>query len=184
MDLIYYRLYKSPLYKKVPYLPKNPLFDQVSDKVKDLNLETLEGPQELSQQTQEQKRVSKAQKRRNKKEEAARQRQEKISKQEIENESGARNVEFQKLKEMLKKQGLQIFEIPSDGNCLYNAVAHQVNHKKTITDCKQLRKQAAEYMRGKNLVYTVMNWSIVLSKFKILSIILHYRKFLFLPMKG
>lgn len=167
MDLIYYRLYKSPLNKKEPYLPKNPLFDQVSDKVKDLNLETLEGPQELSQQTQEQKRVSKAQKRRNKKEEAARQKQEEISKQEIENESGARNVEFQKLKEMLKKQGLQIFEIPSDGNCLYNAVAHQVNHRKTITDCKQLRKQAAEYMRGKNLVYTVMNWSIVLSKFKI-----------------
>lgn len=149
MDLIYYRLLKSPLYEKEPYLPKNPFFDQVSDKVKDLNLETLEGPQELSQQTQEQKRVSKAQKRRNKKEEATRQRQEEISKQEIENESGARNVEFQKLKEMLKKQGLQIFEIPSDGNCLYNAVAHQVNHRKTITDCKQLRKQAAEYMRGK-----------------------------------
>lgn len=121
--------------------------EKVSDKVKDLNLETLEGPQELSQQTQEQKRVSKAQKRRNKKEEAARQRQEEISKQEIENESGARNVEFQKLKEMLKEQGLQIFEIPSDGNCLYNAVAHQVNHRKTRTDSKQLRKQAAEYMR-------------------------------------
>lgn len=121
--------------------------EKVSDKVKDLNLETPEGPQELSQQTQEQKRVSKAQKRRNKKEEATRQRQEEISKQEIENETGARNVEFQKLKEMLKNQGLQIFEIPSDGNCLYNAVAHQVNHRKTITDCKQLRKQAAEYMR-------------------------------------
>lgn len=121
--------------------------EKVSDKVKDLNLETPEGPQELPQQTQEQKRVSKAQKRRNKKEEAARQRQEEISKQEIENETGARNVEFQKLKEMLKKQGLQIFEIPSDGNCLYNAIAHQVNQGKTITDCKQLRQQAAEYMR-------------------------------------
>lgn len=143
------QIIKITTVRKEPYLPKNPFFDQVSDKVKDLNLETPEGPQELSQQTQEQKRVSKAQKRRNKKEEATRQRQEEISKQEIENETGARNVEFQKLKEMLKKQGLQIFEIPSDGNCLYNAVAHQVNHRKTITDCKQLRKQAAEYMRGK-----------------------------------
>ncbi|XP_062586161.1 deubiquitinase OTUD6B-like [Saccostrea cucullata] len=76
-----------------------------------------------------------------------RQRQEEISRQEIENETGARNVEYQRLKELLKERGLQISEIPSDGDCLYNAVAHQVNNGGRRIDCKQLRRQAASYMR-------------------------------------
>ncbi|XP_061196260.1 deubiquitinase OTUD6B-like isoform X2 [Saccostrea echinata] len=119
--------------------------DQISGVVEDLSLENLKGSEELS--PPEPKRVSKAQKRRNKKTEMARQRQEEISRQEIENETGARNVEYQRLKDLLKEQGLQISEIPSDGDCLYNAVAHQVNKGGHQTNCKQLRQQAASYMR-------------------------------------
>jgi hypothetical protein len=36
--------------------------------------------------------------------------------QEVENIHGPRNVEIQKIKQMLKERGLMIQEIPSDGN--------------------------------------------------------------------
>ena len=121
-----------------------------------LSLETTEG--EITSQNLEPKRMSKAQKRRNKKEEAARQRQEEIAQQEIQNESGARNVEFVKLRDMLKQRGQQIYEIPSDGNCLYNAVAHQIRSQ---ADCKQLRQQAAKYMRGEYCRYQELSLMVV-----------------------
>ncbi|XP_048748218.1 deubiquitinase OTUD6B-like [Ostrea edulis] len=119
------------------------LDNKISGMVEDLNLENSD--QETSHQ--ESKKISKAQKRRNKKAEADKKRQEEIAQQEIENETGARNMEFQKLRDLLKEQELQIFEITSDGNCMYNAIAHQVNKVGRQTDCKQLRQQAANYMR-------------------------------------
>ena len=124
-----------------------------------LSLETTEG--EITSQNLEPKRMSKAQKRRNKKEEAARQRQEEIAQQEIQNESGARNVEFVKLRDMLKQRGQQIYEIPSDGNCLYNAVAHQINQGRSQADYKQLRQQAAKYMRGEYCRYQELSLMVV-----------------------
>ena len=124
-----------------------------------LSLETTEG--ETTSQNLEPKRMSKAQKRRNKKEEAARQRQEEIAQQEIQNESGARNVEFVKLRDMLKQRGQQIYEIPSDGNCLYNAVAHQINQGRGQADYKQLRQQAAKYMRGEYCRYQELSLMVV-----------------------
>lgn len=40
------------------------------------------------------------------------------------------NVETQTLKKILLEKKLKIFHIPSDGDCLYNALAHQLNLKK------------------------------------------------------
>ncbi|OWF43630.1 OTU domain-containing protein 6B-like [Mizuhopecten yessoensis] len=96
---------------------------------------------------QEEKKLSKAQKRRNKKLEKDREREEEIKQQDIQNLSGARHIELQKIKEALKHQNLQIFEIKSDGNCLYNAVNHQLEKIRKVSSNEALRGQVARYMK-------------------------------------
>lgn len=71
-------------------------------------------------------KMSKAQKRRDKKAQQEREREKEIAVQEKLNIHGARNVEIQKIKATLKGRNLMVHEIPSDGNCLYCAVDHQL----------------------------------------------------------
>lgn len=55
-----------------------------------------------------------------------------------------------KLRERLQNEGFTVHEIPSDGNCLFQAVAHQLSvlPDKTMTHTYQdLRKMTANYMR-------------------------------------
>lgn len=92
------------------------------------------------------KKVSKAQKRRNKKVTKERERQEEIKQQDIENLSGARHMELQQMKSALRRQDLQIFEINSDGNCLYNAVNHQLGKMGVTSSYETLRREVAQYM--------------------------------------
>ncbi|KAL3860372.1 hypothetical protein ACJMK2_010507 [Sinanodonta woodiana] len=94
------------------------------------------------------KKPSKAQKRRDKKAAQAREREERIREQEEENVFVARNVETAKIKKLLAERGLQIKEIASDGNCLYNAVAHQLSLKGIEASNEGLRQQTAEYMQN------------------------------------
>lgn len=61
---------------------------------------------------------SKAQKRREKKAHKEKEREKLIDEQEVLNVHGVRNVEIQKIKQILKERNLQIHEIPSDGNWL------------------------------------------------------------------
>lgn len=89
------------------------------------------------------KKPSKAQKRREKQAAKNKDREERIKEQEILNLTGARHTEFQKIKSILKDKNLQIYEIPSDGNCLYNAICHQIAGEKNET----LRRKTAQYMR-------------------------------------
>ncbi|XP_033758487.1 deubiquitinase OTUD6B-like [Pecten maximus] len=96
---------------------------------------------------QEEKKLSKAQKRRNKKLVKDREREEEIKQQDIKNLSGARHIELQKVKEALKRQNLQIFEIKSDGNCLYNAVNHQLAKNGRSSSNEALRDQVSKYMK-------------------------------------
>ncbi|XP_001605347.1 deubiquitinase OTUD6B [Nasonia vitripennis] len=94
-------------------------------------------------------RVSKAQKRREKKETAERERNQRIIEQEALNVHGKRNLEIQAIKNILVKRDLMIHEIPSDGHCLYNAVAHQlkvIGNTPTL-DLNDLRRQTAIYLR-------------------------------------
>lgn len=61
-------------------------------------------------------RISKAQKRREKKAIAEKERNQRIIEQETLNIFGKRNIEIEAIKEILSKQNLMLYEIPSDGH--------------------------------------------------------------------
>ena len=71
-------------------------------------------------------RVSKAQKRREKKADKEEERRRDIERQEEENVTGARNREQEKIKELLEARGLELAEVPSDGDCMFAGLVHQV----------------------------------------------------------
>lgn len=45
----------------------------------------------------------------------------------IAEEVGPRAVEYRRFNDLLTRRGLALFEVPSDGNCLYCAVQHQLS---------------------------------------------------------
>ncbi|EFN80527.1 deubiquitinase OTUD6B [Harpegnathos saltator] len=93
-------------------------------------------------------RVSKAQKRREKKAIAEKERNQRIIEQEALNVFGKRNLEIEAIKKILSERGLMIYEIPSDGHCLYNAVAHQLKvNGETPLSLHDLRMKTANYLR-------------------------------------
>ncbi|XP_059060403.1 deubiquitinase OTUD6B [Achroia grisella] len=92
-------------------------------------------------------KISKAQKRRDKKIQQEREREEQIKQQEKENLHGPRNTEIQAITAKLKKRNLKIFPIPSDGDCLYKAVAHQLTIKKQCSiSVDELRRKVSTYI--------------------------------------
>lgn len=93
-------------------------------------------------------RVSKAQRRRHKKENAEKERNQRIIEQEAFDVYGKRNVETQSIKKILYERDLMLYEIPSDGHCLYNAVAHQLKVLGEIPfSLHDLRMKTAIYLR-------------------------------------
>ncbi|KAG8539639.1 hypothetical protein GDO81_020603 [Engystomops pustulosus] len=96
----------------------------------------------------QQMRVSKAQKRREKKAALEKERDERIAEAEIENLSGARHVESQKLSLILSQRQLQIRHIPSDGHCMYRAIEHQLKERNNNVTLTSLRHQTADYMQS------------------------------------
>lgn len=97
-------------------------------------------------ETTEVKKSSKAQRRREKKVAQERERQHRIKEQEIKNLDGVRHIETEKLKSILKKLGLTFHQIASDGNCLYNAICHQLSQRNIKATNESLRSEAANYM--------------------------------------
>lgn len=71
-------------------------------------------------------KVSRAEKRRAKKMIEMKERQALIEEHDIKNIGGTRHIETQTLVKKLKILGFVIFDIPSDGNCLYSAIVHQL----------------------------------------------------------
>ncbi|EZA61652.1 hypothetical protein DMN91_009923 [Ooceraea biroi] len=93
-------------------------------------------------------RISKAQKRRERKAIAEKERNQRIIEQEALNVFGKRNVEMEAIKKILLERNLMVYEIPSDGHCLYNAVAHQLKiNGETLLSLHDLRTKTAEYLR-------------------------------------
>lgn len=90
------------------------------------------------------KRVSKAQKRRDKKAEKEKERDEDIARQEEENKNGLRHLETEKIKALLASRGLKVKDIPSDGDCLFAGVLHQVLDGLKVSD---LRQKVGEILR-------------------------------------
>lgn len=104
-------------------------------------------------------KISKAQKRRDKKSQLEREREENIKLQDKKNLSGPRNTEHQLIVTRLKERNLQIFPIPSDGDCLYQAISHQLLLiRQQIFSVGDLRKNVANYIRqNKNDFITFMS---------------------------
>lgn len=94
-------------------------------------------------------RITKAQRRRDRKATQLQQRELSIAEQERLNIHGARNVESQDIKRLLKERNLMIHEIPSDGNCLYNAIEHQLREKlgENTPGLYDLRQMTSEFLR-------------------------------------
>ncbi|KAL4629953.1 OTU domain-containing protein 6B isoform X1 [Arapaima gigas] len=92
-------------------------------------------------------RTSKAQKRRDKKAALEKEREIRIAEAEVENLTGLRHLEGQKLSWLLAEKHLQIREIPSDGHCLYRAVEDQLGSRGLSMNLEELRAQTAQYMR-------------------------------------
>ncbi|XP_015261548.1 PREDICTED: OTU domain-containing protein 6B isoform X2 [Gekko japonicus] len=92
-------------------------------------------------------RISKAQKRREKKAALEKEREERIAEAEIENLTGARHLESQKLAHILSTRQLEIKQIPSDGHCMYRAIEDQLKEQQNSWTVATLRAQTAEYMR-------------------------------------
>ncbi|XP_055911185.1 deubiquitinase OTUD6B [Eupeodes corollae] len=94
-----------------------------------------------------QPKLSKAQKRRNKKASEERQRDAEILASEEENKNGPRMLEHCAIAEILKKRQLRLHTIASDGDCLYKAVAHQLQLTgRGAFTVAELRHQTANYI--------------------------------------
>uniref|UniRef100_A0A6M2DYQ4 Putative otu ovarian tumor-like cysteine protease n=1 Tax=Xenopsylla cheopis TaxID=163159 RepID=A0A6M2DYQ4_XENCH len=104
-------------------------------------------------QVQNQK-VSRAQKRRDKKVMNEKERLKRIEDQEELNKQGARHKELTALKSILKCRDLKVFEIPSDGDCLYKAIEHQLtlNDKPSVAT-SELRRLTSCYIRENKMEF-------------------------------
>lgn len=92
-------------------------------------------------------RVTKAQKRREKKAAQEKERNCRIAEAEVENLSGARHLENQKVEQILLARQLQMKPIPSDGHCMYRAIEDQLKGQGSLLTLTDLRTQTAEYMK-------------------------------------
>lgn len=93
-------------------------------------------------------KISKAQRRRDKISQQEREREENIKLQERENLNGPRNAENQSIVDKLQKRHLKLFSITSDGDCLYNAISHQMEITRHVKlSVEELRDKVANYIR-------------------------------------
>lgn len=128
------------------------LDEKQSLELKDIPIQTTEIPIESEDKINEDEeiapnRVSRAQKRRNKKEIANKEREKRIAEEEKNNRQGPRVIELNTIKEILQTEGLQIHNIPADGNCLYCAINHQLDVTgRTSLNVSKLRKLTATYI--------------------------------------
>jgi OTU domain-containing protein 6 len=92
-------------------------------------------------------KVSKAKKRKEKKEQSELSREQEIALQEIENKKGPAALEFKTIGDKLRRRGMQVRDMKSDGNCMYYAVADQLERKlSTSRTWKELRTAIYENM--------------------------------------
>lgn len=100
-------------------------------------------------QTKQPQRISKAQKRRDKKTREARQREQDIKVAAEDAMFAPKAVEARKILSKLKKRQLALHNILSDGDCLYNAIRHQLMLQGLGTHTVQsLRYETANYIQA------------------------------------
>lgn len=112
------------------------------------NLDQSENADEKEEQQVMPQKISKAQRRREKKANEERERNQRIIDEEAGNIYSKRNMEMIAIRNILMKREFKLHEIASDGNCLYNAVAHQMKVKGlTPLGFSDLRTKTATYLR-------------------------------------
>lgn len=108
----------------------------------------LDENQEEADDSRPAQRITKAQKRRDKKELDAKRREEELLQADEENKNSARNLEIKAINTILKSRNLKLFSIKSDGDCLYNAIKHQLELAGISQSVESLRKIAADHIRS------------------------------------
>lgn len=90
-------------------------------------------------------RVSKAQKKREKKTQAAREKLLQINSEDVSHLSEFKLSESQKMSEIICKRGLEVFEVPPDGDCMFAAISHQLmtraGVKYSVEDLRRMTSQ-------------------------------------------
>uniref|UniRef100_A0A2M4BV66 Putative otu ovarian tumor-like cysteine protease n=1 Tax=Anopheles marajoara TaxID=58244 RepID=A0A2M4BV66_9DIPT len=106
------------------------------------------GSEPQAGQPQEEQRLSKAQRRREKKEQEDRERAARIKEEEaVLHKSSPRVIENNRINEILRKREMTSFAVPADGDCLYNAINHQLElHGIGAYSVADLRNLAADYI--------------------------------------
>ncbi|XP_062544105.1 deubiquitinase OTUD6B [Armigeres subalbatus] len=98
-------------------------------------------------ETVKQPKVSKAQRRREKKSQEDKEREAQIKAEEAQNKNSPRILEDKKIAELLAKRGLIGYSVPADGDCLYNAVKHQLARIGVLNyETADLRQMTADYI--------------------------------------
>ncbi|CCI45421.1 unnamed protein product [Albugo candida] len=111
------------------------------------SVETMEEPKPTENETLicSKKQTSKAQRMRDRKKKEENERRERIE-EANKHIVSKREIEIEQIQRKLIPLNLDIREIPSDGNCLYQALSDQINQANTTF--QDLRKLASEYIRA------------------------------------
>lgn len=122
---------------------------QLDEAAKTIEVVLVAETEQRSEDDDQNQRVSKAQKRRDKKAKEEKAKQAEILEQEEINKTGPRATELKLIKSILKSRNLMLYPIPSDGDCLYNAIKHQliVTGRTPIIDTPKLRQITADYIQ-------------------------------------
>jgi len=85
-------------------------------------------PAKSAQEEERERKQEKARRKREKAREKERERELQIEKENAEAGPSARQIELEQIQQQLAPLGLEIAEIPSDGNCLYRAISAHVGN--------------------------------------------------------
>lgn len=94
-------------------------------------------------------RISKAERKKEKKAEKEKERQHRIETEDVSHLNRSRVREDELIGEKMRDLGMKIFDIPSDGDCLYRAVQHQLELQNVPITISELRSKTARFI-GEN----------------------------------
>ncbi|TKC46413.1 hypothetical protein EI555_003695 [Monodon monoceros] len=92
--------------------------------------------------------ISKAQERWDKNAALEKEREERIAEAQIENLTGARHVESEKLAQIFAARQLEIKQVPPDGHCMYRVIEDELKEQDCSLTVAALRCQTADYMQS------------------------------------
>ena len=92
-------------------------------------------------------RISKAERKKEKKAQKEKERQHRIETEDVSHLNQSKVRENELIGKKIKDLGMKVFDIPSDGDCLYRAVQHQLELQNVAITVPELRCQTATFIR-------------------------------------